>query len=309
LTINLPLQKWLYLFAIAIIWGSSYILIKKGLEGFGFMQAATIRLMAAGLVFLPFGIYHFRKIPFRKFPVIVVSGLLAMFIPSYLFSIAQQHVQSSLAGILVAMTPSFTFLFSIIFFKKTYSKIQVVGLLLGLICSIVLSIMSSGGSELSINIYVWLIIIATLGYGININIVKYFLSDVPSQYMSTVSVSLNGLFAFLVFIPNRNEFLFVHDNVGPLIALLTLGIFGTALAQLLHNRLIFISTPLFASSITYLIPVIAIAWGLVDQEPITLVHFISCIGILISVYMIRKEKTLSINNRPPFSSPTVSDSL
>lgn len=287
---TLSIQKWFYLISLSIIWGSSYILIKKGLEGFGFMQAATVRLLAAGLMFLPLGFYHFRKIPLKKFPLIMLSGLLAMFIPSYLFSISQQHVQSSLAGILVAMTPSFTLLFSIIFFKKTYSKIQITGLVLGLVCSILLSFMSSPGLGLSINTYVWLIMLSTIGYGLNINLVKHFLGNVPAQHMSSVSVSLCGLLAFgFVFIPQRSEFHFTQNNVGPLLALLALGIFGTALAQLIHNKLILISSPLFASAVTYLIPVIAIIWGLVDNEPLTLLHFISCIGILISVYMIRSE--------------------
>jgi drug/metabolite transporter (DMT)-like permease len=157
-----PARKWVYFLALSIIWGSSYILLKKGLESFGYIAAATIRLVSAGLVFLPFGLAFFRKIPSGKWPLVVLSGLLSSLIPSYLFSLSQEHIQSSTAGILLAVTPSFTFLSALFFVRKTYSSLQILGLFLGLFCSITLSLLSSTGLNLSINGYVFLVVIATL---------------------------------------------------------------------------------------------------------------------------------------------------
>jgi drug/metabolite transporter (DMT)-like permease len=291
MAIPVSLRRWVYLIVLTVIWGSSYILIKVGLHSYGYVESATIRLMTAGLAFLPLGLRCFRKIPFRKTPLILLSGLLAMFIPSYLFSLSQQHIQSSVAGILVAMTPAFTLVFSVFFFRKTYSIFQVAGLALGLLCCITLSIISSGSVTFSMNVYVFLIVVATMCYGLNINLVKQYLSDVPPLYLSALAVSLNGLLAFvLVFIPNYAQFEFTGNKLPSLAALLGLGIFGTALAQLLHNKLIAVSSPLFASTMTYLIPVVAVFWGVFDREPLIALHFIAIAGILVSVYMIRKEK-------------------
>ncbi|QHV93662.1 DMT family transporter [Spirosoma endbachense] len=285
-----PARKWAYFLALSIIWGSSYILLKKGLESFSYIAAATIRLGSAGLVFLPLGLAFFRKIPSGKWPLVVLSGLLSSLIPSYLFSLSQEHLQSSTAGILLAITPSFTFLSSLFFVRKTYSSLQILGLFLGLFCSVTLSLLSSTGLNLSINGYVFLIVIATLCYGININLVKQYLADVPPLHLSTVSVTLNGLLAFLfVYLPNQTLFQFTPDTISSYLALVTLGVVGTALAQVLHVKLIYSSSPLFASAITYLIPVVAIFWGILDNESFTVNHFIACLGILASVYLIRQE--------------------
>lgn len=284
-------QKWFYLIALSLIWGSSYILIKIGLFGFGYVQSATIRLMAAGILFLPFAITNIRKLAINKFPLVVVSALLGMFIPAYLFTMAQQHVQSSVAGILIALTPTFTFLISIIFFRKQYSAWQVTGLVLGFLGCTTLSLASSFGT-ISLNAYVLLIALATLCYGVNINLIKFYLSDIQPFQLSVWSVTINGLFALLfVFLPRYEEFKFENMEVTPLLALLTLGVFGTALAQVFHNRLIAISSPLFSSTSTYLIPIVAIFWGVVDGEILGPVHYLVITIILFSVYLIRKDIT------------------
>lgn len=284
-------QKWFYLAALTLIWGSSYILIKIGLQGYGYVESATLRLMAAGVTFLPLGLRYINRIPRRKMPLVVLSGMLAMFMPSYLFSLSQQHLQSSVAGILVAMTPAFTLVFSVVFFRKTYSLLQVAGLVLGLLCCITLSVISSGSITFSLNVYVFLIVAATMCYGLNINVVKQYLSDIPPLHLSAVAVSINGLIAFAaVFIPNYEQFEFSAAILPSLVALLTLGILATALAQLIHNKLISVSSPLFASTMTYLIPVVAVMWGFLDHEPLIALHFIAIAGILVSVYMIRREK-------------------
>ncbi|MBI1224251.1 MAG: EamA family transporter [Bacteroidetes bacterium] len=187
------LANWLTLIFLSLIWGSSFILIKKGLQGFGFVEAASIRLMAGGLVFLPFGIYHAKNIPKKSWPYVVLVTFVGMFIPAFLFCLAQQHVQSAVAGIMNALTPVFTFVFSIFLFKKAYRLSHVAGLLLGLVCATML-IVERSDDAFSLNIYAGLIVLATICYGLNINLVKNFLGDVSSVALSTVSVSLGGFF-------------------------------------------------------------------------------------------------------------------
>jgi len=285
---NNPLAKWIYLLVLSLIWGSSFILIKKGLTGFGYLEAATIRLMSAGLVFLPFGLRNFRKIPRANYGYIVLTALLGMFIPAFLFCLAQVKVQSSVAAMLNGLTPVFTFVFSIFIFRIRYKITQVLGLLLGLFCAILLAIERSN-TAITFNFSAGLIILATLCYGYNINLIKQRLSHIPAFILSTVTVSLTGLLAFtFAFLPNLSSYHPAQMHWMPLVSLMILGIFGTAIAQLLQYQLIKGTSALFASSSTYIIPVVAVFWGLLDGETFHLIHALSIAGILTAVVLIRK---------------------
>ena len=269
---NASLAKWFYLLALSLIWGSSFMLIKKGLTGFGYFEAATLRLVSAGLVFLPFGLVNFRIIPREKIVFVVLAALLGMVLPAYLFCLAQQHVQSSVAGILNALTPVFTFVFSIFIFKISYKSNQMLGLLLGLVCAILLAVERSN-TAINFNWHAVLIVLATVLYGLNINVIKNRLGDVPAIALSTVTVSVAGLLAFLlVMLPNLGKYAVSGAQWMPFFALLALGVFGTALAQLLHYKLISQTSALFASSPTYIIPVVAVFWGIFDGESFHFIH-------------------------------------
>lgn len=282
------LTKWLYLLLLSLIWGSSFILIKKGLTGFGYFEAATIRLMSAGLAFLPFGLGNFRKIPRAYIGYVFLTALLGMFVPAFLFCMAQVHVQSSVAAMLNGLTPVFTFVFSIFIFRITYKANQILGLLLGLLCAIMLALERSS-SSITFNWHAGLIILATLCYGYNINLIKQRLSHIPAFVLSTVTVSLAGLLAFFfAFLPNLSHYHPDQISWMPLLALITLGVCGTAIAQLFQYKLIRETSALFASSTTYIIPVVAVGWGLLDGESFHLVHALSIAGILTAVVLIRK---------------------
>lgn len=282
--------KWLCLLTLSLIWGSSFILIKKGLTGFDYVNAATIRIVSAGIVFLPFGFYHIRKISYKKIPWVVMASLLSMVVPAYLFCFSQQHIQSSVAGMLNALTPMFTFVFSLLFFKKKHHLVQIIGLAVGLIACLLLITSSSRGG-IAVNIFALLVVVSTLCYGLNINIVKYYLAEIPSFRLSAVTVSIAGLLAFVfVLVPNYREYVVPESNYLPLVSLLTLGLVGTAFAQFLQNKLIDIASPLFASATTYIIPVVAIFWGIRDGEEFTAMHGLGISGILTAVLMMRKER-------------------
>lgn len=282
------LVHWAYLVGLSLIWGSSFILIKKGLTGFGYFEAATIRLMSAGLAFLPFGLVNVRKIPREKLGFVFLTALLGMFIPAFLFCLAQVKVQSSVAAMLNGLTPVFTFVFSIFIFRVAYKINQIAGLLLGLVCAAMLALERSSGT-LSINWHAGLIMLAALFYGYNINLIKQRLSDIPAFVLSTVTVSLTGLLAFFgAFLPNLSNYHPAQIQWMPLLALMVLGVFGTAIAQLIQYKLIKETSALFASTTTYLIPIVAVGWGALDGETFQFIHALSIAGILAAVLLIRK---------------------
>lgn len=284
------IEKWLYLAVLSLVWGSSFILIKKGLTGFGFIEAATIRLMSAGLVFCPWGFYLLRSIPLKKLLFVFLASLLGMFVPSYLFCISQLHIASSVAGMLNALTPLCTFLVAIFMFKKSFSALQVTGLVVGFIASALLMINTSG-TAFSLNPYALFIVLATIGYGFHINFIKNYLADVAPLSIASVSVTMAGLLAFLcVYLPNYEKYYFTEQNFGALICLIILGVAGTAFAQYLHTKLISVSSSLFASTSTYIIPIVAVFWGLYDGEQLTLVHVVSMLGVLVAITLIRRDK-------------------
>jgi drug/metabolite transporter (DMT)-like permease len=211
-----------------------------------------------------------------------------MFIPAYLFCLAQVKVQSAVAAMLNGLTPVFTFVFSIIIFNITYKINQILGLLLGLVCAILLAVERSS-VNITINLHAGLIILATLCYGYNINLIKQRLSDIPAVVLSTVTVSFAGLLAFFLgFLPNIGHYHPSEIQWIPLISLMTLGVFGTAIAQLFQYKLIKETSALFASSTTYIIPVVAVFWGILDGEQFHLIHALSIAGILAAVVLIRK---------------------
>ncbi len=281
--------KWILLISLSCIWGSSFILIKKGLEGFGYVQAATIRLCSAGLILLPFAISQFKFIPKEKRKFLLLTSLSAMFIPAYLFCFAQQHLSSAVAGIMNSLTPTFTFLISLLFFKNKYNYLQYAGLLLGLAGSVYLSALGNSGN-FKINTYAFIIVLATVFYGLNINIVKQFLQGIKPWAVSTCSVSLAGLCAFVfVFLPDIDAYHINTENLKSLVALVVLGLLSTALAIIIHNELIRMSSALFASANTYFIPIVAIAWGITDGESITVFHLIGVIIIITAIILIRAQ--------------------
>lgn len=282
---------WVYFFSLVLIWGSSFILIKNGLRGYTIWQSATIRLVSAFLVINFFAIRHLRKIPKRKIPLVFLVALFSMFFPAYLFSAAETNLNSSMAGILNALTPLFTSVFAITFWGQSISGKQWLGLAIGFFSTLCL-ILIDLNAEFSLNQYALLIIIATICYGANINIVKNYLSDVNSFHITTVAVSFAGLLAFL-FLPfsdYEGYYIVERSQIYPLISLIILGVLGTAVAQLIQNRLIQKSSVAFASSTTYAIPVVAVLWGLLDGEKLALFHYLGMMGIIAGVWILKENR-------------------
>lgn len=277
---------------LSLVWGSSFILIKKGLIAFDPLQVGTIRIMFASLVLLPFAIKnissHFKK-DWKKFLLI---GLIGNFTPAILFAYAETGITSSLAGILNALTPMFTLILGAMFFATKINKRQSTGLLIGFGGSVALSFIGSDGGLGSFNYYAAIVIVATLCYGININLLKKWFPRLSSLILTSLAMFSIGPIA-VIYLLSTDFVSIVTNNDAALLSLFylfLLGAVGTSFALVLFNKIIQITTPVFASTVTYLIPIAAVMWGIIDDEVLYPIHFVGMVMIISGVYIVNKNK-------------------
>ncbi len=292
------IEVWVLLTILALIWGSSFILIKKGLEVFTPMQVGTLRISFAFLFLLPVALKNVRKVPKGKWKIIFITGLIGNFIPALLFAVAVSNLQSSLAGILNALVPLFTFLIAVFFFKFKINTLQVAGMITGLIGSLGLSLVNSKGGLGNMNIYALLIVLATICYALNLNLIKEYLSGMNSIVTTSLAMLSVGPLALVYLF--TGDFLDVLSNSNGALEALgflsLLGIFGTAIGLILYTRLVFNTNAVFASSVTYLIPIVAIFWGVIDNEKIFILHIAGMIMILVGIYLVNKNYTQKVES-------------
>jgi drug/metabolite transporter (DMT)-like permease len=285
-TISIKSQTWISFIVLTIAWGSSFMLVKRGLQSFSPWQVASIRLTAAMTVFFPFALRYFKEIPKSQLPYIVLSGLLSMCIPAFLFCAAQIGLSSSIVSVLNALTPAFTFIVGVFFYHQKSKLMQIVGLTIGFIGSALLIFINAKG-EIAINFSAFYVVIATILYGINVNMVKRYLPDVKALHLTSVAVTASGLLTLPYLL--STDWIYVLNNAPKgkesFFAAVALGVISTAFAQFIFNRMLQYSTAVFASSITYFIPIVAVMWGVLDGEILLSLHFLgmACIigGILI----------------------------
>ena len=290
---TITIKKWLYLFTLSIIWGSSYILIKKGLVGLTPLQLGSTRIVMTTVILMIFGWKQLQKIPKEAWKWIIMTGFFGTFFPSYLFAFAETVIDSSVAAVLNGMKPFFTLILGLLFFNSSFKWMKIVGVLVGFGGTLILVsnefTMRSGLSSW----YTFLVMAATLCYSINVNLIKHKLQGVPA-----LAIALGNFIAILI--PAFGVLLFtdfswtkitsspqVSSSIG---YILILSLFGTALAKVMFNELVSISTAVFSISIAYLLPIVAIAWGLLDGEQFTLIQWFGCALILLGVYLITDKK-------------------
>lgn len=294
-----PFVKWILMILLALIWGSSFILMKRGLIDFSPTQVASVRMLTAFICLLPFVISQIPKIEPHQWKYIFATGILGNGIPAFLFTIAQTEVPSFMAGMLNSLTPLFTLIIGYFIFHSDVSFNKIAGVAVGLAGAISLILMNSGGSVAHVTWYPLLIVAATIMYGCSVNIIRHKLQNVEAIHISG--------FALWVVGPPTGIYLFTTDfiqklnqNPHALVSLgyvLLLGIFGTAISIVLFNKLIKMSGALFASSVTYLIPIVAMLWGFSDHESLTIWHLVALGAILGGVYLINlKKKPLTTTN-------------
>ena len=290
-------KKWIIwgsFLMLTLSWGSSFILIKRALQGgFTAYEVASVRMMSAMVILIIPALFVVPKIPLRKYGFLAISAWLSMFLPAYLFSTAQVHIrESSLVSILNALTPAFTFIIGILLFRQPMRAMQALGLIVGFVGTSLLILVNSKG-QFSLNAFALLVLIATMCYGTNVNLVKTRLSDIPSFHLTAITVAIAGLSSvfFLLWsgsFPHLIQNSFDHPwSFG---AMFLLGAMGTALSQLVFNNMLQITTPVFASAITYFIPIVALMWGLLDGESLSSPQVLGMVLVIVGIYILNKNK-------------------
>ena len=288
---NVNQSKWFYLMLLSIIWGSSFILIKRGLVGLTDYQVGASRIVLTSIFLFSIGFKSIRQIKKKHWVWVAISGLVSSFFPPFLFAMAQNHIDSSVASLLNSFTPLATVVIGVVLCKILSSKRQIVGVFIGLIGTIFLIV---AGSELNQNQNSWyslFIIIATLGYAVNVNIIKRHLSDISALAVTTGNFIFIFLPALLILYLS-GFFETVLDSEEMQISLgyvAILSLFGTAFAKVVFNKLVQIASPVFASSVTYTMPVVAVAWGLIDGEVFNLWQVIAAGVIFLGVYLANRK--------------------
>ncbi len=283
--------KWLYLAILSLVWGSSFILIKKSLIGLTPLQLGALRTAFAAIFLFSIGFKSIKTIQGNEWKWIAISAFVGTFIPAFLFAFAETEIDSGITSILNSLTPLITFVLGIVLFSIRFSKNQLIGVIVGLIGSVGLIWEGSIINPDQNYSYALLVIIATFGYGINVNIVKKYL-----QHISPMAI-VNGNFAVLI-IPALIVLYFsgffnleLASDVSVQTSILymaILAVIGTGIAKLMFNKLIQISTPVFASSVTYTMPIIALLWGLWDGEKFSLYQLLASGIIIFGVYLTNK---------------------
>lgn len=278
------------LLVLAFIWGSSFILMKIGLKSFSPEQAGALRIVMASLVLLPISVNQLKNLRKKDLKSLLIAGFIGSFFPAFLFMKAETQINSSLAGMLNSLTPVFTLLVGMLFHQTIFRWIQGLGLSLGLAGATGLILAGNGFQLGAVNSYAFYIVLATCFYAISINQIKAKLSHLNGVQVTSLSFLFIGPVALIYLLSTNFEPVLTHPSWPVhLLALAALGIVGTALAMLLMNNLIRHSSAVAASSVTYVIPVFAILWGVLDGEKVTLVH-LACMGLILSgVYLISRK--------------------
>ena len=288
---NSPLSIILLLL-LALIWGTSFILIKRGLVVFSSGEVAAIRVTVAGVILLPLAFLRWNEVKSSHIFKLFLSGMMGVFIPAFLFAAAQRHIDSSVAGILNTLSPIWTMIMGAVFFKLTFKRAAVIGILTGLAGTVLLMLSRSGGQFTGFNLYGLLIVLACALYGLNLNYIKFNIADLGSLTITSISVAIVAplgaiyLFGFTDFTKRLLTTPGAWQAFG-FVALL--GLMSTAVAVSLFNKLVKMTTPLFASSVTYIIPIVSVMWGTLDGEELQVSHFVGMAAILGGVYLANRK--------------------
>jgi drug/metabolite transporter (DMT)-like permease len=286
-----PLKAWLLLLLLALIWGSSFLLMKKGLLVFSPDQLAALRIGSAGLVLLPWLTQRIKTVQRQHLFKLLSVGLVGSFIPAFLFAFGQTQLASGVTGVLNTLTPLATLVIGVLLFQQPSRLQQWLGVLMGLLGTLVL-MNANNGVNFSLNGYALLIVAATICYGINLNLIKHKIADLSALTITGVSLFLMAppafvyLFLFTPFLQQAD-----HPQFSlAFSAVLLLAIVGTAAALVIFNTVVKITDTTFTSSVTYLIPIVALILGVLDGEAFFIEHAIGMSAILAGVWIANRKK-------------------
>ncbi|MFY9241558.1 MAG: DMT family transporter [Polaribacter sp.] len=285
-------KKWLYLILLSLVWGSSFILMKKALIGLTPIQLGALRILIAGFFLLLIGFKSLKKIQKKHYKHILSTAILGTFLPVFLFAYAVKGIDSSITSILNSLTPFNTFIVGVLAFGFTFKRQQFIGIFIGLLGTLLLILK---GADLNPNQNYWfaiLVVFASIGYAFNVNIVKKHLSDLSALSIVAGNFLLMVIPAAIVlsFTGFFETFEATETKLTAIGYITILAVFGTGIAKIFYNKLVHMASPVFASSVTYLIPIVAIFWGVLDGEKISILQFFAGIIILLGVYLVNKKK-------------------
>ena len=289
---NQEQKKWVYLFTLAIVWGSSFILIKKGLVGLTPLQLGSLRTVISSLFIFVIGYKSLKTILNHQWKWVILSGFIGTFLPAFLFAFAETEVDSGIVSILNALVPLNATLIGLAIFKIASTKTQIFGVILGFIGASMLIFNSMELNPDQNYLYAGFVVLATVMYGFNVNIIKHYLQEVKPIAIATgnfIAIVIPALIVLIFsgfFTTETFEQESIYSSIG-FVAILA--VFGTVMAKIIFNNLIQISSPVFASSVTYLMPLVALLWGLFDGELFGLDQGLASLLILGGIYLANKK--------------------
>ena len=287
----MKVNKWFYLISLSLIWGSSFILIKKGLVGLEADQLGSLRIIFSSIIIILIAWKRLLKISRVEWKWITISAFLGSFFPAFLFAFAEKEIDSAVASVINSIVPLNTLVIGMVLFNIRSTKRQIIGVLIGLAGTYMLIISGINLNPDQNYLYSGFVILCSFLYALNVNIIKKYL-----QHLSALTITV-GHFAVII-IPAIIVFCFSdfdvnslkkQETIDSIIYVLILAVFGTALAKILFNKLIKISSPVFASSVTYSMLIVSIFWGLVDGEKFSIYQLIATIIIILGVLLTNKK--------------------
>mgnify|MGYP003387342351 CR=1 FL=1 len=289
--INSPLGHWSLLLLLSIIWGSSFILMKRGLDAFSFEQVAALRLFMAFVFLAIIGGKFYKSLPLKKLWPLFLTGIIGNGIPAFLFTKAETHLDSAVVGILNVLTPLFTLFIGLFFYQMKVKLVNYIGIIIGLLGTVFLLLPDIQELNIEILRYSFLAIGATVCYGWSTHIIKAHLHDLNSIQITTLAFTFIGPWAGIyLFSGDFIEVMNTHPKAWASLGYIAiLAIVGSALAVIAFNKLIKLTGALFATSCTYIIPIVAILWGVLDNEQITMHQLLGFVIILGGVYLVNKR--------------------
>ena len=287
----MKLNKWFYLAALSFIWGSSFILIKKGLVGLTAIELGSIRIIISAFVLVPFTFNRLKEITFKQWKWIIISAFVGSFFPAFLFAFAEQEIDSSVASILNSIVPLNTIIIGLVLFGIKSTKRQIIGVLLGFFGAYQLIISGINLNPDQNYFYSGLVIICSFLYAFNVNIIKKYLQELSAVAIATghfIVILIPSIIVLLISDFNFEKLQNPQTQIS-LFYVTLLAIFGTTLAKILFNKLINISSAVFASSVTYSMLIVSIFWGVMDGEKFSINQLFATIIIVIGILLTNKK--------------------
>jgi len=283
--------RWIYLLILSIIWGSSFILMKKALIGLTQIQVGSLRILITAFVLILVGYKSIFTINRKHWYYILLTAVFGTFFPAFLFAFAIKEIDSSITSILNSLTPLNTLIVGALIYGFSFKRHQLVGILVGLIGT---TILIFKGAEVNPNQNYWfaiLVILSSIGYAFNVNILKKHLSDLSALAVTTGNFIILIIPTFIVlwYSDFFQNFEYSEKTYTSLMYMVILAVFGTAFAKTLFNKLVQMSSPIFSTSVTYLIPIVAIFWGVIDDESLTIIQLVGGFLILFGVYLTNRK--------------------